>query len=179
MITVTTSFDGAAPETVDREVTGVIEGAMGRISGVADISSRSSVGRSRVTVEFNDKTDLNVAASDARDSIGRIANQLPDNADQPRIVKADANADPVMRIGVTSKTMPMGRVHSPGREHRQRPAARRAGRRRRAESTAAASRIFRVDVLDHAGARRAAGLTVADVRDAARRPSPSTARRAR
>ena len=107
VITVTTTYDGAAPETVDREVTGIIEGAMGRISGVSDISSRSSFGRSRVTVEFNDKTDLNVAASDARDSIGRILNQLPDDADEPRIVKADANADPVMRIGVTSQTMPI------------------------------------------------------------------------
>ena len=88
-------------------MTGVIEGAMGRISGVSDISSRSSFGRSRVTVEFNDKTDLNVAASDARDSIGRILNQLPDDADEPRIVKADANSDPVIRIGVTSQTMPV------------------------------------------------------------------------
>ena len=41
---------------------------MGRISGVSDISSQSSFGRSRVTVEFDDSTDLNVAASDARDS---------------------------------------------------------------------------------------------------------------
>ena len=54
VITVTTDYDGAAPETLDREVTGVIEGAMGRVSGVSAISSRSSFGRSRVTVEFND-----------------------------------------------------------------------------------------------------------------------------
>ena len=49
-----------------------------------------------MTVEFTDATDLNVAASDARDSIGRVLNQLPDDADEPRIVKADANAEPVM-----------------------------------------------------------------------------------
>ena len=105
VITVTTNYDGAAPETVDREVTGVIEGAMGRISGVSAISSRSSFGQSRVTVEFTDATDLNVAASDARDSIGRVVNQLPDDADEPRIVKADANSDAVIRIGVTSAIM--------------------------------------------------------------------------
>ena len=46
-----------------------------------------------MTVEFSDATDLNVAASDARDSIGRVINQLPDDADEPRIVKADANSD--------------------------------------------------------------------------------------
>ncbi len=105
VITVTTSFDGAAPETVDREVTGIIEGAMGRVAGVTDISSQSSFGRSRVTVSFSESTDLNVAASDSRNSVGRIVNQLPDSADEPRIVKADADANAVMRIGVTSPTM--------------------------------------------------------------------------
>lgn len=105
VVTVTTSFDGAAPETVDREVTGIIEGAMGRVSGVSNISSRSSFGQSRVTVEFTDGTDLNVAAADARDSIGRVSGQLPDGADEPRIVKADANSDAVMRLGVTSDSL--------------------------------------------------------------------------
>ena len=48
-----------------------------------------------MTVEFSEATDLNVAASDARNSIGRVLSQLPDDADEPRIVKADANSDPV------------------------------------------------------------------------------------
>ena len=78
---------------------------MSRVSGVKSISSSSSFGRSRVTVEFNDGVDLDVAASDMRDAVGRVANQLPDDADPPRIVKADANADAVMRLAVTSDTM--------------------------------------------------------------------------
>ncbi|NWM64788.1 efflux RND transporter permease subunit, partial [Escherichia coli] len=43
----------------------------------------------------------------ARDAVNRIRNQLPDDADEPRVVKADANADPVMRLGVTSATLPV------------------------------------------------------------------------
>ena len=105
VITVTADFEGAAAETVDRELTDRIEGAVARVSGVKSISSSSSFGRSRVTVEFNDGVDLNVAASDMRDAVGRVANQLPDDADAPRIVKADANADAVMRLAVTSDTM--------------------------------------------------------------------------
>ena len=163
VITVTTTYDGAAPETVDREVTGIIEGAMGRISGVKEISSESQFARSRVTVEFSDDTDLNVAASDARDSIGRVVNQLPDDADEPRIVKADANADPVIRIGVTSQTMPIEAltdlventisdrlIAAPGVADLQIYGDR--------------DRIFRVDVDQLALASR--GLTLADVRDA-------------
>ena len=104
VVTVTTNFSGASPETVDQELTGRIEGAVGRVSGVRTISSESRYGRSRVTLEFTDGVDLDVAATDTRDAIARIANDLPDDADQPQIVKADANADAVMRIAVTSDT---------------------------------------------------------------------------
>ncbi|MEZ5780347.1 MAG: efflux RND transporter permease subunit [Rhizobiaceae bacterium] len=105
VITVTTDFNGAAAETVDRELTDLVEGGVARVSGVKSISSSTSFGRSRVTIEFNDGVDLNVAASDVRDAVGRITNQLPDEADAPRIVKADANSDAVMRLAVTSPTM--------------------------------------------------------------------------
>ena len=105
VITVTTDFEGAAAETVDRELTDTIEGAVARVSGVKSISSTSSFGRSRVTIEFNDGVDLNVAASDVRDAVGRVSNQLPEQADPPRIVKADANSDAVIRLAVTSQTM--------------------------------------------------------------------------
>ena len=105
VISVTTDFTGAAAETVDREVTDTIEGTVARVSGVKSISSTSSYGRSRVTIEFNDGVDLNVAASDVRDAVGRIANALPDEADSPRIVKADANSDAVMRLAVTADNM--------------------------------------------------------------------------
>ena len=103
VITVTTNFSGASPETIDREVTAQIEGAAGRVAGVNSISSNSRFGRSRVTVEFGDDANLDVAATDMRDAIGRIQNSLPDGADDPRIVKADANAEAVMRIAVTSE----------------------------------------------------------------------------
>jgi HAE1 family hydrophobic/amphiphilic exporter-1 len=102
VVTITTPFPGASPEAVDQELTGRIEGAVGRVSGVRSISSNSRFGRSRVTVEFNDNVDIDVAATDVRDAVGRIVNDLPEDADQPEIVKADANAQPVMRIAVTS-----------------------------------------------------------------------------
>ncbi|TGV77451.1 efflux RND transporter permease subunit, partial [Mesorhizobium sp. M00.F.Ca.ET.158.01.1.1] len=105
VVTVSTTFEGATAETVDRELTDTIEGAVARVSGVKSISSSSSFGSSRVTIEFNDGVDLNVAASDVRDAVGRVANQMPDTADPPRIVKADANSDAVMRLAVTSDTM--------------------------------------------------------------------------
>lgn len=102
VLTITTPFPGASPESVDQELTGRVEGAVSRVSGVRSISSNSRFGRSRVTVEFNDNVDIEVAATDVRDAVSRIVNQLPEDADQPEIVKADANAQPVMRIAITS-----------------------------------------------------------------------------
>ena len=105
IVTVSTDYPGAAAETVDREVTAVIERAAGRVPGVASISSSSSFGRSRVTIEYTTSTDIDVAAADMRDAVNRIARELPDAADEPRIVKADGDASAVMRIAVTSDAL--------------------------------------------------------------------------
>lgn len=102
VISVSTSFSGAAPETVDREITAVIEAAAGRVAGIKSVSSSSSFGASRVTAEFSESTDLNVAASDMRDAIARVSRELPDESDDPRIVKADSDAQAIMRLAVTS-----------------------------------------------------------------------------
>src|SRR5918995_1673692 len=105
VISISTDFTGAAAETIDRELTAIVEGAVSRVAGVEAISSTSSFGRSRVTVEFGDDVDLDTAASDMRDAVSRVQNQLPALADIPRIVKADANADAVLRLAVTSQDM--------------------------------------------------------------------------
>ncbi|MGQ7845874.1 efflux RND transporter permease subunit [Granulosicoccus sp. 3-233] len=102
VISVTTTYSGASPETIDREVTAVIESAAGRVPGVQSISSSSSFGSSRVTVDFKESTDLDVAASDMRDAIARVSRDLPEDVDDPRIVKADSDAEAVMRLAVTS-----------------------------------------------------------------------------
>jgi HAE1 family hydrophobic/amphiphilic exporter-1 len=102
VVTVSTSYSGAAPETIDREVTAVIEGAAGRVAGVKSISSSSRFGSSRVTVEFRDDADLDVAATDLRDAVARVTNSLPDDADAPRVVKADGDSEAILRIAVTS-----------------------------------------------------------------------------
>lgn len=105
VITVTTAYSGAAPETIDREVTSIIESAAGRVAGVKSISSSSSFGRSRVTVDFRESADLDVAASDMRDAIARVSRDLPDGVDDPAIVKADSDAQAVLRLAVTSTDM--------------------------------------------------------------------------
>lgn len=102
VVSISTSYSGASPETIDREVTAVIEGIVSRTAGVKSISSSSRFGSSRVTVEFRDDVDLDVAATDLRDAVARVTNSLPDEADAPRVVKSDADSDAIVRIAVTS-----------------------------------------------------------------------------
>nr|WP_287188786.1 efflux RND transporter permease subunit [Rhodovulum sp.] len=62
------------------------------MAGVRSISSNSRFGRSRVTVEFAESVDIDVAATDIRDAVARVEGQLPTGADAPQVVKADADA---------------------------------------------------------------------------------------
>ncbi len=107
VITVRTTYEGASPQTIDQELTQVIEGAVARVSGLKALSSQSQFGASRVTMEFSDTVDLAEAANDVRDAIGRVTDQLPDDADEPRIVKADSDSQPIMRLAITSQTQSM------------------------------------------------------------------------
>ncbi|MFU8899486.1 MAG: efflux RND transporter permease subunit [Roseinatronobacter sp.] len=168
VVTISTGFSGAGPESIDREVTSRIEGAVGRVAGVQSISSTSRFGNSRVVAEFSDATDIDVAATDIRDAIGRIRNALPDGVDEPRIIKADSDSDAVMRISVTSRARSVQDltrlvedlvedrlISAPGVADLQVFGAREA--------------IFRVDIdmLELA----ARGLSIADIREALRNVS--------
>ncbi len=105
VVTVSTTYRGAAPEVIDTDITETIEGAVASISGIRSISSESRQGRSRVTIEFGTGRDIDVAANDVRDAVGRVRDDLPDAADQPEVEKSDADADPVMRLAVVSDRM--------------------------------------------------------------------------
>src|SRR5690554_5571254 len=110
VLSISTSFTGAAAETVDREVTAVVEGAVARVQGVTAISSSSSTGNSRVTLEFSDGTNLDTATSDVRDALSRINRNLPDGVDDPTIFKADSDAQAVIQLAVTSDIMPVAEL---------------------------------------------------------------------
>jgi len=105
IVTVTTTYRGAAPEVVDTDVTEIVEGAVASISGIRSISSESRQGRSQTTIEFVTGRDIDAAANDVRDAVGRIRGDLPTEADEPRVVKSDTSGDPVMRLAVTSSRM--------------------------------------------------------------------------
>ncbi|MGF1625502.1 MAG: efflux RND transporter permease subunit [Alphaproteobacteria bacterium] len=102
IVTVRADYPGASPETVDTQVTSVIEGAVARVPGIVSLSSSSDYGDSRVTLEFDTDVDLNVAAADVRDAVGRAQRSLPDGVETPAVVKADADSQPIIRLSISS-----------------------------------------------------------------------------
>ncbi len=105
IITISARYEGATPETIDSRITSVLESAVARVQGVSAISSQSSYGSSRITIQFGTATDLNVAASDVREAVARVARRLPEQVEAPTVVKADADASPIMQLAVSSRTM--------------------------------------------------------------------------
>lgn len=106
VVTVRSSYPGASPESMDAQITAIIESAVSRVQGVTSISSTSSYGSSRVAVEFSTNTDMQVAAMDVRDAVAGVQGQLPnDMDDEPRVVKADADATPIIRMSIASSTL--------------------------------------------------------------------------
>jgi hydrophobe/amphiphile efflux-1 (HAE1) family protein len=102
VVSVTANYPGAAPETVDAEVTSILEGAVARVSGVREIDAQSEENGSRIRVEFNPGVDLDSAAADIREATARVTRQLPDRVEQIRVIKADDNASPIVRMAVLS-----------------------------------------------------------------------------
>jgi HAE1 family hydrophobic/amphiphilic exporter-1 len=99
------SYPGASPEAVETDLTKPIEDAVNPIGGVRQITSRSREGSSVVIIEFELKTDVNVAIQEVRDRMGRIRIGFPKDAKEPYISKADTdNEQPIFNLAVTSET---------------------------------------------------------------------------
>ena len=105
VVTVRAFFDGASPETMDAEVTSVVEGAVARVSGIRAINSASEENNMRVRAEFLANVDLDVAANDVREAVAAIERRLPEGVEDITIVKADADAAPIIRLALVSNRL--------------------------------------------------------------------------
>lgn len=105
VLTITTIYEGAPPESVEREVTRKIEEAVNPVQGVKHISSTSQEGISSIVVEFTLETKINDAVQETRAKINGIRGDLPDDTEESVIQKLDFSAAPVISISVTSNSL--------------------------------------------------------------------------
>jgi multidrug efflux pump len=101
-VSITTTYRGASAEVVESRVTEVLEEQLSAIDGIKLLKSTSQEEVSRITIEFNLNRDPDEAANDVRDRVGRARDRLPDEVDEPRIAKEDADAAPVLWLTFSS-----------------------------------------------------------------------------
>ena len=102
IVSVRALMPGASPETMDAEVTRLLEGAVARVSGVVEINSASEENNTRIWIEFRPGTEVDQAAADVREAVSRIERELPDSVEQVSIFKADQESEETIRIAVQS-----------------------------------------------------------------------------
>ncbi len=105
LISIVTTFSGASPETVEREVSKRIEESVNQIAGVKHVFSTSREGVSTVMVQFQLEQKVNDCAQEVRGKIGSIRGNLPEGIEEPIIQKLDFNAAPVAALAVQSDTL--------------------------------------------------------------------------
>ena len=102
IITVQVSYPGANAEVIENQITEPLEQNINGIPGIRSLTSRSSQGSSRISVEFELSVDMETAANDVRDKVSVAQRYLPRDADPPTVSKADADSDPIMQLTVQS-----------------------------------------------------------------------------
>ncbi len=104
IITVMTSYPGANADVIENQITEPLEQNINGIPGIRSLTSVSSQGMSRITVEFELSVPLETAANDVRDKVSRAQRYLPRDCDPPTVTKADADATPILMVAVQSDT---------------------------------------------------------------------------
>ena len=111
-ISVTASLPGASPETVATSVTTPLERRLGAIAGVSEITSSSSVGNSRINLQFDLSRSIDGAARDVQAAINAARADMPaDLRSNPQYRKVNPADAPVVILALTSDTLGQGRLY--------------------------------------------------------------------
>jgi hydrophobe/amphiphile efflux-1 (HAE1) family protein len=100
-ITVSVTWEGAAPEVMEHDVVEVIEEALVQVEGVRSIQSSSKQGGATVTVELDLARQVDVALQDVTTKVSQAQQRLPRDLDPPVISKTNPEDQPIMWIGVS------------------------------------------------------------------------------
>ena len=111
-ISVSASLPGASPETMAATVATPLERSLGRIAGVTEMTSTSSLGSTRITLQFDLNRNIDGAANDVQAAINAahslLPTGLPSNPTYRKVNPADA---PIMILSLTSETMPRAQLY--------------------------------------------------------------------
>ena len=111
-ISVQAQLPGASPEVMAATVATPLERALGRIAGVTEITSSSSLGNSRITLQFDIDRNIDGAARDVQAAINAARSQLPTSLPRnPTYRKVNPADAPIMILSLTSETLDRGEMY--------------------------------------------------------------------
>ena len=96
VVSVETTYTGAAASVIETRITQILEDAIAGVQGIQTITSSSQDGRSQISIEFDPSRDIDSAANDVRDRVGSTVEDLPEDALAPEIRKVDADSRPIL-----------------------------------------------------------------------------------
>lgn len=96
VVSVQTTYTGAAASVIETRITQLIEDAVAGVQGIQIITSTSQDGRSNINIEFDPSRDIDSAANDVRDRVGSVVGDLPEDALAPEIRKVDSDARAIL-----------------------------------------------------------------------------------
>jgi len=112
VIVISASLPGASPETMASSVATPLERALGRIAGVNEMTSMSSLGSTRVILQFDLDRDINGAARDVQAAINAAQSLLPTGMpNRPSYRKVNPSDAPIMILTLTSDTYNQGQLY--------------------------------------------------------------------
>lgn len=104
-VSITTTYEGAAADIIESQVTKPLEDQLSGISGIRSIVSTSRKGRSSITVEFEQGWNMLEALSDIRDGVSRARNRLPDEVDEPVVSRDNGEGEVSIWLNFSSTQM--------------------------------------------------------------------------
>jgi multidrug efflux pump len=111
-ISVSASLPGASPETMATSVAAPLERSLGRIAGITEMTSSSSLGSTRITLQFDLRRDIDGAARDVQAAINAARIDLPPTLrSNPTYRKVNPAEAPIMILALTSDTMTQGQMY--------------------------------------------------------------------
>lgn len=111
VVAIFTSYPGASPEVVDKQVTQVIEGGISNLAGITNINSNSSSGSSRVILQFGTGTDQNAVANQVGAQVSALARSLPSGVNAPTVRTFDPTASPILEFGLSGGGASLAEVY--------------------------------------------------------------------
>ena len=105
ILTVTTTYPGASPATVESQVSKPLEDALSGLENISEVTAFSLDNASVMLLEFKASANIDKVLEDAQRKVNNMQNALPEGAQTPVLAKIEPNASPVLQVSAVAKNM--------------------------------------------------------------------------